>query len=141
MFEDLSSKLPQDYWELGPKPVKPRVFTSIALKPIEMAPDMVLHSPILAKSVSGSAGRRLLEVCARGAEPLFLHFHHRNTGTAYRDIRLRRGWISHGRSVDSKAQWSKTNLRSDGHAAPLSGGDRSQEQGKGPRGKKRLSGR
>jgi len=55
MFKELSNKLPQDYWELGPKPVKPRVFTSIALKPIEMAPDMVLHSPILAKSVSGKA--------------------------------------------------------------------------------------
>ena len=57
MFKELSSKLPQDYWELGPKPnsVKPRVFTSIALKPIELAPDMVLHSPILAKSVSGKA--------------------------------------------------------------------------------------
>jgi hypothetical protein len=48
--------IPQDYWELGPKPTdagKPREFTPIALKPIEIAPDMTLHSPILAKSVSG----------------------------------------------------------------------------------------
>ena len=56
MYRRLSVAIPQDYWELGPKPAdagKPRQFTSIALKPIEMAPDMVLHSPILAKSVSG----------------------------------------------------------------------------------------
>ena len=57
MYKELSGKIPQDYWELEPKPnpAKPRVFTSIALKPIEMAPDMALHSPILAKSVSGKA--------------------------------------------------------------------------------------
>jgi len=56
MYEELSATIPQEYWELGPKPAdtgKPREFTPISLKPIEMAPDMVLHSPILAKSVSG----------------------------------------------------------------------------------------
>lgn len=56
MYKRLSGVIPQDYWELGPKPVDtgmPREFTPIALKPIEIAPDMVLHSPILAKSVSG----------------------------------------------------------------------------------------
>src|SRR5262249_479705 len=34
---------------------KSRTFTPIALKPIELAPNMVLHSPMLAKSVSGKA--------------------------------------------------------------------------------------
>jgi hypothetical protein len=56
MYEKLSATIPQDYWELGPKPTdtgNPRKFTPIALKPIETAPNMVLHSPILAKSVSG----------------------------------------------------------------------------------------
>jgi hypothetical protein len=56
MYKRLSAAIPQDYWELGPKPAdtgKPREFTPIALKPIEIAPDVVLHSPILAKSVSG----------------------------------------------------------------------------------------
>jgi len=56
MYEKLSPTIPQDYWELGPKPAdtgNPRNFTPIALKPIETASNMVLHSPILAKSVSG----------------------------------------------------------------------------------------
>jgi len=56
MYEQLSATIPQEYWELGPKPAdtgKPREVTPISLKPIEMAPDMALHSPILAKSVSG----------------------------------------------------------------------------------------
>jgi len=56
MFKALSATVPQDYWQLGPKPDgtgTPRKFTPIALKPIEMASDMTLHSPILAKSVSG----------------------------------------------------------------------------------------
>jgi hypothetical protein len=56
MYRELSNTIPPDYWELGPKPAKTgelRRFTSIALRPIEMSPDVVLHSPILAKSVSG----------------------------------------------------------------------------------------
>jgi len=56
MYKALSATLPQNFWELGPKPAdvgSPRKFTPIALKPIETAPDIVLHSPILAKSVSG----------------------------------------------------------------------------------------
>jgi hypothetical protein len=58
MYEALSASVPSDYWELQPKPVNdgtPRKFTPIALKPIALAPDMVLHSPMLAKSVSGKA--------------------------------------------------------------------------------------
>jgi hypothetical protein len=61
MYQALSGTIPDDYWELGPKRTEPaahRKFTPIALKSIEMAPDMVLHSPMLAKSV---AGRRLVE--------------------------------------------------------------------------------
>jgi hypothetical protein len=56
MYKALCAAIPQDYWELGPKPADAgtsRRFTPIALKSIETAPDMVLHSPILAKSVSG----------------------------------------------------------------------------------------
>ena len=56
MYQELSATIPQDYWELEPKPADsgiPREFTPIALKPIEKAPDMVLHSPMLAKSVKG----------------------------------------------------------------------------------------
>ena len=56
MYEAMSATIPQDYWELGPKPEGtgiPRKFSPISLKPIETAPDMALHSPILAKSVSG----------------------------------------------------------------------------------------
>jgi hypothetical protein len=58
MYKALSATVPQDYWELQPKPAdsgKPRRFTPIALKPIELALDMVLHSPMLAKSVHGKA--------------------------------------------------------------------------------------
>lgn len=58
MYKELSAAIPQDYWELQPKPAdsgKPRKFTPIALKPIGHASDMVLHSPMLAKSVSGKA--------------------------------------------------------------------------------------
>src|SRR5262245_35753639 len=58
MYKDLSATVPKDYWELQPKPAgngKPRNFTPIALRPIELAPDMVLHSPMLAKSVQGKA--------------------------------------------------------------------------------------
>ena len=56
MHEALSATIPADYWELQPKPVAsgaPRKFTPIALKPIPLAADMVLHSPMLAKSVHG----------------------------------------------------------------------------------------
>jgi hypothetical protein len=58
MYKALSGTIPKDYWELQPKPAgsgKPRKFTPIALKPIGLAPGMVLHSPMLAKSVSGKA--------------------------------------------------------------------------------------
>jgi hypothetical protein len=58
MYRELSATISADYWELQPKPAdsgKPRKFTPIALKPIGHAPDMVLHSPMLAKSVSGKA--------------------------------------------------------------------------------------
>jgi hypothetical protein len=56
MYEALSTTIPPDYWELGPKSAATgaaRKFTAIALRPIDMAPELALHSPILAKSVSG----------------------------------------------------------------------------------------
>jgi hypothetical protein len=58
MYKALSGSVPADFWELQPKPVNdgtPRKFTPIALKPITLAPDIVLHSPMLARSVSGKA--------------------------------------------------------------------------------------
>lgn len=58
MYRALSSTIPADYWELQPKPQdigKPRQFTPLSLKPIRLASDMVLHSPMLAKSVRGRA--------------------------------------------------------------------------------------
>jgi hypothetical protein len=58
MYKELSSSFPQDFWELQPKPEvrdKPRKFTPIALKPLGLASDMTLHSPMLAKSVRGKA--------------------------------------------------------------------------------------
>lgn len=58
MYKALSSTIPADYWELQPKPEgtgKPRHFTPISLRPIKLASDMVLHSPMLAKSVRGKA--------------------------------------------------------------------------------------
>jgi hypothetical protein len=58
IYKALSGSIPADYWELQPKPVnsgKPRKLTPIALKPIALASDMVLHSPMLARSVSGKA--------------------------------------------------------------------------------------
>src|SRR5262249_61227053 len=54
MYKELSSSIPQDYWELQPKPEDtggPRNFTPIGVKPIELAPDLVLHSPMLATSL------------------------------------------------------------------------------------------
>jgi hypothetical protein len=56
MYNALSTTNPADYWELQPKSTdtgKPRLFTPISLKPIKLASDMVLHSPMLAKSVRG----------------------------------------------------------------------------------------
>ena len=58
MYKALSASIPADYWELQPKPANdgaPRRFTPIAMKPIALAPDMVLHSPMLARSVNGKA--------------------------------------------------------------------------------------
>jgi len=57
MYRELSSSIPQDYWELQPKKDggEPRKFTPIGIKPIKLAPDLVLHSPMLAKSVRGKA--------------------------------------------------------------------------------------
>jgi hypothetical protein len=56
MYKALSAAIPADYWELQPKPVtegRPRKFTPIALKSIALSSDMVLHSPMLARPVSG----------------------------------------------------------------------------------------
>jgi hypothetical protein len=58
MHKALSGSVPGDYWELQPKSVgdgTPRKFTPIALKPIALASDLALHSPMLARSVSGKA--------------------------------------------------------------------------------------
>jgi hypothetical protein len=58
MHEALAGTIPASHWELGPKSAASgasRKFTPIALKPIELAPDMVLHSPMLAKCVTGKA--------------------------------------------------------------------------------------
>jgi hypothetical protein len=58
MYKTLSTMIPQDYWELGPRSAVTgpgRAFTPIVLQPFEAAPDMVLHSPMLSKSVSGRA--------------------------------------------------------------------------------------
>ena len=58
MHKALLGTIPRDYWELQPQPVNdgtPRKFTPIALKPIPLASEMVLHSPMLARSVSGKA--------------------------------------------------------------------------------------
>ena len=58
MRQALSASIPEDHWELQPKPAgndAPRQFTAIALKPIELADDVTLHSPMLAKSAQGKA--------------------------------------------------------------------------------------
>jgi hypothetical protein len=42
MYKELSGTIPKDYWELQPKPAangKPRQFTPIDLKPIQLAPE------------------------------------------------------------------------------------------------------
>jgi len=56
MHKALSATVPAGYWELQPKQGDsgtPRKFTPLALKPVPLAPGMVLHSPMLAKSVHG----------------------------------------------------------------------------------------
>jgi hypothetical protein len=58
MYNALSGSIPPEYWELQPKPNadgSPRKFTPIALKPIVLAANMTLHSPMLAESVHGKA--------------------------------------------------------------------------------------
>jgi hypothetical protein len=64
MYQKLSATIPDDYWELGPKqaPVGAhRKLTSIALKPVEIAPAMVLHSPWRRTPIAvASAGGRSL---------------------------------------------------------------------------------
>ena len=58
MHRQLADVIPPEYWELQPKPVPttdPRQFTTIALRELPSAPGIVLHSPMLAKSVSGKA--------------------------------------------------------------------------------------
>lgn len=58
MYQALSSTIPADYWKLQPKPEtagNPRHFAPIGLKPIKLASDLVLHSPMLARSVQGKA--------------------------------------------------------------------------------------
>jgi len=51
--ERIGDRFPATAWELGPKADGGRVFTPIALGSLPPAPDMVLHSPILAKAVTG----------------------------------------------------------------------------------------
>jgi hypothetical protein len=54
----LVSSIPGDHWELqtkAPTSSKPRQFTPIALKPIGLAANLTLHSPMLAKTVHGRA--------------------------------------------------------------------------------------
>jgi hypothetical protein len=55
MYQLLADVIPPDAWELQPKPALsgPRQFTPVAMRHIESAPDMVLHSPMLAKAVHG----------------------------------------------------------------------------------------
>ncbi len=58
MYKTLSASIPKDHWELSPIKVdaaKPRKFTPLALNAIPWSSDMVLHSPMLAKGVTGKA--------------------------------------------------------------------------------------
>lgn len=55
MYERLRETVPAEYWERGTKAEGQRTFTPIAMRPIDPAPDMVLHSPMLAKPVHGRA--------------------------------------------------------------------------------------
>lgn len=56
MRKELEGVVPAGSWELGPRTDNAgddRELSPIALSPIETADDMVLHSPMLAKAVSG----------------------------------------------------------------------------------------
>ena len=56
MYAELAGDIPAEAWELQPKPEtdgSPRQFTAVSLKDLTYSPDVVLHSPMLAKSVSG----------------------------------------------------------------------------------------
>jgi len=53
MYDRLGDIVPAAYWELGTKAEGPRKYTPITMRPIEASPNMVLHSPILAKPVNG----------------------------------------------------------------------------------------
>ena len=56
MYAELSEEIPEEAWELQPKSDddgKPRQFTAISLNELKYSPNVVLHSPMLAKSVSG----------------------------------------------------------------------------------------
>jgi hypothetical protein len=58
MHERLGRSISAEYWELGPRGEhigNDRPLSPIALRPVDPAPDMVLHSPMLARSVSGKA--------------------------------------------------------------------------------------
>jgi hypothetical protein len=58
MHDRLADSIPPDFWELQPKPAtthEPRRFTAIGLRDLESAPGIVLHSPMLAKPVTGKA--------------------------------------------------------------------------------------
>ncbi|MEI9929495.1 MAG: hypothetical protein WDM89_02720 [Rhizomicrobium sp.] len=61
MYEELSGTIPQDHWELGPKPTDagiPRKFTPIALKPIEKSPRHGSAQPDAGKIGQGQEGGR-----------------------------------------------------------------------------------
>jgi hypothetical protein len=56
MYKELSAVIPADYWLVDPNLMMKqgsREFTSIALQKIPLAPDFELHSPIVAKSITG----------------------------------------------------------------------------------------
>ena len=56
MRKALDGEVPAESWELGPRNAptgNARRFTPIALSKIELAPDIELHSPMLARSVKG----------------------------------------------------------------------------------------
>jgi hypothetical protein len=56
MHEELSAVIPAEAWELQPNRRgngEPRQFTAISLDELKYSPDAVLHSPMLAKSVTG----------------------------------------------------------------------------------------
>jgi hypothetical protein len=56
MKESLGDSVPAKYWELAPRNAPKgadRKFTPISLTKIELAPDIELHSPMLARSLKG----------------------------------------------------------------------------------------